>query len=658
MNIKITHSWLKEFLETDATAEEIQKYLSISGPSIERLERTKDGDYIYDIEITSNRVDTASVVGIAREAATILTRFEKKAVFKPPQFDSPVRETEAALKLTIEDPGHLCHRLLAVVMDNVSVKPSEPYVAKRLEAAGIRSLNNLVDITNYVMLEIGHPSHVFDYDRIKTHTLLLRQAKEGEPIETLDHKSYKLSTEDIVIDDGTGRVIDLPGIMGTANSVVTPDTKRIIFFIESNDARSIRRSSMRYGIRTMAATINEKSPDPEDAKKALYAGVGLYKKLAGARIASDVIDLYPHPQAPKKIETTVSYINKRIGINIPAEEMQNILTGLGFSVKNNGETLEVGVPSFRYHDINIPADIVEEVARIFGYDNLPNRLSPVKYVKQPKEMEELFVYQSRIKLFLKHLGLNEVLNYSMISEEMIVNCGFEVKNHLELANVMSEEIKYLRTSLLPSLIRDVKINEGRKETLKLFEVAKVYNPRAGDLPEEVLKVGLATTTTFADLKGIIEALFSELHLDKVSFKTANNDLFTSKQAAIYIGDKLMGKIGMLKSSYAEKNKLRSQSVLAELDFKTLVEHAHTISRYVPLHPYAIVKQDLTIKKAKAYEDLKRLAFDASSLLQKMEYVSMFKDNITLRFYFSSNKKNITEEEAKQELSKIQSVLYA
>ena len=183
MNIRITHRWLLEFLDTKATPQEIQKYLSLSGPSIERIEETPGGDFIYDIEITSNRVDTASVIGIAREAATILTRFGIPAKFKPLKVEEPTLET-TALPIEIQDSG-LCTRVLGVVMDNVSVKPSEDYIVKRLEAAGIRSLNSLVDVTNYIMMEVGHPTHVFDYDRIASHKLIIRHAKDKEKIETL-----------------------------------------------------------------------------------------------------------------------------------------------------------------------------------------------------------------------------------------------------------------------------------------------------------------------------------------------------------------------------------------------------------------------------------------------------------------------------------------
>src|SRR3989339_626053 len=347
MNTKITHSWLLEYLDTKATPLEIQKYLSLCGPSIEKVEKTQGGDYVYDVEITSNRVDTASVMGIAREAATILTRFGIKSAYKPPRLEFSKQTAETGLPLDIVDSKGLCKRIMAVVMDNITIKPSPKLIQKRLQDVGIRSLNNVVDITNYVMTEIGHPTHVFDYDRIMTHKLIIRKAKNNEEIVTLDEKKYILSSQDVIIDDGTGRVIDLPGIMGTANSVVTSDTKRIIFFLETNNATTIRRSSMRYGIRTVAATINEKNPDPLIAKTALFRGVELFKKYSGAKVAGGIIDIFPDPEKPVFITTTIDFIIKRIGIDIPEKQITDILKDLNFKVLETGNKLKLQIPSFR-----------------------------------------------------------------------------------------------------------------------------------------------------------------------------------------------------------------------------------------------------------------------------------------------------------------------
>ena len=505
------------------------------------------------------------------------------------------------------------------------------------------------------MIETGHPTHVFDYDRIMTHKLIIRKAKNNEEIVTLDEKKYLLSDEDVIIDDGTGRVIDLPGIMGTANSVVTKETKRIIFFIESNSPVAIRRSSMRYGIRTVAATINEKAPDPELVEVALIKGIDLFKEMAGAKVSGGIIDIFPKKPTNTIININLEYINKKIGVVISLEQVVKILKGLQFDVKVTKESiLNIKVPSFRRNDVLIREDIIEEIARIYGYHNLPNNLSPARYVKQPKEFEDLFVNTNKIKLFLKHIGLHEVLNYSMISLSMIHNFGLNEKQHLYLSNVLSEDIKYLRITLLPSLVKNIKTNEGRQKIMRFFELAKVYKPKTNSLPEESYKLGIALNTSFDDLKGVVEALLDELHIDQYAFNRSSSPYFSTTQAALFIKGEEVGLLGKLKPSYQESNLLSYECMLAEIDFDRLIHHVKQVSNYKPLHPFAIIKLDTSfiLSSTLSYEQFRDKAFKMSNLLNKVEVVDRYKNKVTIRLYFSSPHKNITEGEAKEALQLI------
>jgi len=618
MNIKITHNWLLEYLETDATPEEIREYLSLCGPSIESVTEVKN-DFVYDIEIISNRIDYASIRGIAREAAAILPRFGKKAKFidkKLPDINSSSKE----LELKIEDKENLCPRKLAVIME-VEIGKSPQIISDRLENCGIRSLNNLIDITNYIMLETGHPTHVFDYDRIKTGEILVRHAKKGETIFTLDGKKYVLDSSDIIFDDGTGRPIDLPGIMGLQNSVVTDTTKRIVFWIETNDPVAIRKTSMRLGIRTVAASINEKKPDTKAAGEAFVRGIALFIKNANGQILSPLYDTNPHDGSIKTLTTDYEFFSKLIGIEIGKDEINQILNDLGFDTEGSNEKiLKVKIPSYRSHDIAIRQDLVEEVARVYGYQNIPSALQPVVYVKQPKEMEDFFVFQNKIKLFLKHLGLNEIINYSMVSRSLIEFFGLDPKKHLRLTNSLSEEIEFLRTKISPSLYKNIKDNEGKKEVMRFFEIAKVYLPKTGDLPDEKYKVALAVNTNYLDLKGIIEALYNELNIE-----IELPDIITEKNGIYMI----------------------------ELDFARLVSSYREIPDYKPINPYSVIKLDktFTISEKINFAGIKTMA-SKSNLLQKIEVVTIYENKLTLRFYYSSNKKNITEEEAMIELGKI------
>lgn len=638
MNIKITYNWLLDYLDTDATPDEMQKYLSLSGPSIERVEKIKD-DYVFDVEITSNRIDTASVIGIVQEARAILPMFGKKAVLKL----NPLKEytfknivgkkhsSVLPLNIKISEPT-FCPRFTAIVISGVIIAPSPDFIKDRLVACGIKSINNVVDVSNYLMLAFGQPVHVFDYDQIKGSTMIMRESKKGERIVTLDEKEVVLPGGDIVMEDGSGRLIDLCGIMGGLNSAINAKTKNVVLFVQTYDKVKIRKTTMTTGVRTVAATFFEKGLDPERVEPTLVYGVKLLEKYAQGKIASKTYDVYPKKQKEKLLVMDYELFGKKIGVEIDKKKINDILKNLGFIIADapnqgltlrEGQTLQITVPSWRTNDINIPEDIVEEVARVYGYHNIPSALQQIVYVDQPKEMENIFVFQNRIKIFLKHLGLNEVLNYSMISESQIKEFGLDLKQHLRLANTLSKDIEYLRISLLPSLTKNMEENKGKKDILKFFEIAKVYLPTKGDLPNEVYKVGIAVNTDYYDLKGIIEAVYKELNIDETAFAEA--------------------------TAVKEKDGV----FMVEIDFQSLIDNCKLVPKYKPLHPYAIIKLDKTfeIQPHTTYAVVRQKAFQ-SKLLQKIEVVALYQNKLTLRFYYSSTERNITEEEAKAELNKV------
>jgi len=649
MNIRITYNWLLEYLDTDATPDQVREYLSLCGPSIESVEKVNN-DFVFDIEVISNRIDYASVLGIAQEAIAILPMFGKKATFKinPLKeykyknivFPEKVGHGGPTLQIKIVDPK-LCPRFTAVVIENVKIAPSPKFISERLITCGIKSINNVIDISNYLMLALGQPVHTFDYDQIKNQTMIMReslpagrQEKKGERIITLDGREIVLPGGDIVIEDGSGRLIDLCGIMGGLNSAISDKTKNVVLFVQTYDKVRIRKTIMATGVRTVASTFFEKGLDPERVEPTLVYGVELLEKYAGGKIGSKIYDIYPEKQDNKLLVLGYGLFEKKIGIKIDRKTINNILTNLGFGVRvapnkgltlAQGQTLQITVPSWRANDIDIPEDIIEEVARVYGYQNIPSVLQPIVYVDQPKEMEDIFVFQNRIKIFLKHLGLNEVINYSMISKSMIEDGELKVEDHLRLSNSISEDIEYLRISLLPSLEKNIKENQGKKDVLRLFEIGKVYLAKKGELPNEIYKVGIATNTNYSDIKGIIEAIYKELNIDDLSIP-----------------------------EIVEKNGI----FLTEIDFQFLIDNCQLVLKYKPLHPYAIIKLDKTfdlranIKFAPTtYLEIKQNAFK-SKLLQKIEVVTLYQNKLTLRFYYSSPDRNITEEEAKQELNKV------
>jgi len=629
MNIKITHNWLLEYLDTDATPNEIRDYLSLCGPSIESVNKVGD-DYVYDIEIISNRIDYASVLGIAQEAVAILPMFGKKAKLKTNPLvkykfnqifssSSPIPPQDF-LKVKILNPD-LCSRFTAVVIDNIKIGPSPKFITERLVASGIKSINNVVDISNYLMLALGQPVHTFDFNKIKDGVMTMRESKKGEKIITLDDKEVTLPGGDIVIENGTGTIIDLCGVMGGANSAISNSTRRVLLFVQTYNKEKIRKTVMTTGVRTVAATYFEKGLDEERVEATTAYGVELLQKYAGGKIASNIYDIYPAPFKGKKLVMKYDLFDKLIGIKIDRKKINQILESLGFKINyllhDRENVISVEAPSYR-----IPEDLVEEVARIYGYHNIPSVLQPSVFVDQPKDMEDLFVFQNKTKLFLKHLGLNEVINYSMISKNLILDSGLKIEDHLRLSNSISTDIEFLRISLLPSLYKNIKDNSGRKEILKFFEIAKVYLPKKGDLPDEIYRLGIAVSTDYLDLKGIVEGLCRELNISKSIFD---------------------------KDSIQEKDGI----YMIEIDLKLFIENSRVVPDYIHIHPYAVIKLDKTfdLSPRLTYEVILKVA-QQSKLLQNIEVLTLYKNRLTLRFYYSSPERNITEEEAKKELEKL------
>lgn len=651
MNILIPDSWLREYLETNATPDEIKDCLSLCGPSVESVERSSD-DFIYNIEITSNRIDCVSVYGIAREAAAILPRFGFMAKLKEINFFKPTLP-DFTLPLEILDPNKLCDRLIGIVMDGVSIGNSKPFIMDRLEKSGIRSLNNVIDITNYLMLELGHPCHVFDYDRIKTGKLILRRAKDGEKLVTFDGKECTLDEQDIIIDDGTGRIIDLPGIIGAQNSVVVPETKRIVFFIESNNPVAIRKTSLKLGIRTLAATINEKHPDPELTKLVIYKGVELYQKFANAKVTGQIINIYPNPPKHKTIVTSSRFINSRLGIELKNEEIVSILTSLQFTVKMDRDKLAVVPPTCRTFDISIPEDVVEEVTRIYGYHKLPSVLmtGSIPIPKKPKDLP----IGNKIKTMLKYWGYTETQNYSFISKALIEKARLKTSNHLKLSNPLTTEFEYMRISLIPSMLQTIANNQAYSDNLQIFELAKIYLPKNNDLPTEKSMLVISNQSDFYILKGIIEKLFDEFGIRE--YKSAKNisHFFHPLQSVNYEKQgKQLAICGAIHPEVKSSFCINNQTFLAELDINFIVEMADFIKKYTPIPPFPPMIENLTIvinpndQIGPVIEEVSK----TSKLVKKTELIDRYQNSITLRITYQRQEKNLTSEEIKTVRQKI------
>jgi phenylalanyl-tRNA synthetase beta chain len=632
MNIQILHSWLLEYLDTNATPAKIGEYLSLCGPSIERIEKCGN-DWVYDIEVTTNRVDMMSVYGIAREAAVILPQFGVKASLKPLNPVKPSTPKES-LPFILKPNEKLVTRTMAVVLNNIQNWKTPIWMKTRLEASGIRSLNAVVDITNYVMTEVGHPCHAFDYDLIKSHTIMIRESKKGEKIVGLDNKTYALPVGSIVFDDSTGAIIDLPGIMGTKNTVVNDNTKQVLFFIDNNDPIRIRKTSMTTGIRTVAATLNEKGVDPELAEIALLRGVELYKQVCQAEVASKVYDVYHKAYKPKSVQVTKTFIDERLGIEVTKARIETILKDLGFGAKWNKELLTVTVPSFRAQDVTIPEDIVEEVARIYGYHNLPSELMTGKI---PDPLPDApFDFELKTKRILQMFGGVEVYTISLVSAKDV-----DPKVALKTRNPLGSDTEYLRTSLAPSLIHAAKENSGEKESFHLFEMANVYLPRKRDLPEEkIILAGIFANTSFRNAKGVVEGLLRELHIE-YSFEVENAEYFVpNTRLSIKHAKKEIGRFGQLENG---------GNLYYQFEVEELRKAHKPMPKYKSISKYPAQVEDITlgISERMKVGDVITAIVDTDKLIADVDLKDVFENAYTFRVSYQNPQKTLTDKEVEE-----------
>jgi phenylalanyl-tRNA synthetase beta chain len=636
MNIKILDSWLKEYAKTKATPKKIGELLSLSCVSVERIEKYGSNDYTYDIEVTTNRPDLMSVVGIARETVTVLKRNGIEAEFIPPKLNQPQIPKKNLIE--IKNDPKLVNRLCAIVME-VEIAESPKIISERLEASGTRSLNNLIDITNYVMKTIGHPTHVFDFDRLASAALTIREAKKGEVIETLDEKSYSLNGGEIVAVNDKNEIVDLLGIMGLKNSVVTEKTKRILYFINNNDPVRIRKASMSLGIRTEAAVINEKNLDRTGAYEALLYGIELYQQIAKGKIISDIIDLYPNKSEEKNIEVPLEKINKVIGVSIDPAEALKFLSHLGFKAQIANGKIKVAVPSFRIGDVEIEEDIIEEIARIYGYHNLPELL-PAQTKIIPHMFTNEFYWENRAKQAMKYWGFTETYTYSMVSEGLFEG---PLEDAVEINNPLNEEFVYMRKTLVPSLLKVIADNKSR-EDVRIFEIANVYNKRARDLPEEILTIAgiiKKEKVSFYEVKGIIEALCFDLGIKNLSFKLSEK---SGNGASVYLDKEYLGEIEILDTHLID----------FEMNFALLLRHANSRKEYKPLNKFPSIVEDLSIVvdlNIKT-EDLIKDMQSQSDLITDISLKDSYKDSRTFHINYQDPERNLTNVEVSKIREKI------
>lgn len=632
MDIKIPDSWLRVYLDTNATPKQIQEALSLCGPSIERLTKIEN-DYVYHTEVTTNRVDMMSIIGIAFEAIAVLPRFGYKAKLKMDPYTETLKlKTKNKVNyLKVNIDKNLCKRFSAVLIKDVKVEKSPDWLSSKLNAVGLRSINNVVDISNYLMIEMGQPVHTFDWDKIGNSTMILRESKKGEKLTTLDNKEHELPGGDIVIEDGSGSLIDLCGIMGGANSAVDENTKNVLLFVQVYESSRIRKTSMSLAHRTDAANLFEKGLPVENVLPTLKKGIDLLEKTTGGKAEKTILDILNIRQKPTFVkfnEPIEKFVSKILGVKIEYSEIVKILKSLEIIVKSK---VLVEIPWVRQLDLVLPEDIAEEVARIYGYHNLQSEIMSGKLPENNPSTS--FKFENKIKQTLKGFGGVEVYTLSLVSKEEAGDSALKLKNPL------GSDSEYLRTSLRPSLVNATKPNSFEKNPFHLFEIANVYIQKKNDLPSEVMTLaGIFENTDFREAKGVVEALFSELNI-KTKFETMDSKFYVpSKRLIFKVGSEKIGEFGILETG----------QIYYEFQIEKLKMHTTEISKFEELPKYPPQIEDITFelpektKIGDVVQSIKQI-----ELISEAELTDIYKNSHTFRVYYQNPTKTLNDTEVEE-----------
>ena len=553
---------------------------------------------IIDLEITSNRPDCLSIVGMARETAATL-----KTSYKMPNmsFEATIKENINDI-VKVDVKNELCRRYMSRGVKNVKVGPSPAWMQEKLMDAGVRPINNIVDITNYVMLELGQPMHAFDRREIKTGNIVVEKATEGTKFVTLDEEERILDNTVLTIKDGS-EVVALAGIMGGLHSGINDDTTEVILESANFEGTNIRVNSKKLGLRTESSSRFDKDIDPNLAELAMNRACALIVELGCGEIMEGTIDVYNNVKEEGKMSVSAAWINKFLGTEISSETMKECLDSLDLKTTINGDALEITVPTFRI-DIAIREDIAEEVARIYGYNNIPATIittNTQKEAKSEKQKLDDVVVNTMISS-----GMNQSISYSFGSVKAfdMINLpqDSELRSVVRIKNPLGEDFSVMRTSILPSIMESLGRNYARNnEYARLFEIGKVYIPNEdeNELPTErnILTIGMYGDVDYFDLKGVVENLIEALGITKFSFKreSENPSYHPGKTAMLTVGKNIeVGVLGEVHPDVTENYGVDTLAYTAELDLDKLYAVANTEKSYSVIAKYPAVTRDIAL----------------------------------------------------------------
>lgn len=593
MNIQLPYSWVSDYIKTSATPKQVADILSLHSFSVEKITTTKDDDSIFEIEVTPNRYDALSIIGIARELKVLLPRCGYTCEWidgtKEVNKVNKNYPNTKAIDIVITNKD-LVTGYASVIIDNVSLRESSKIVQDRLIKSGIRPINNIVDITNYIMVELGQPMHAFDHDQIAHHKMLFRESLEGETITTLDGIKRKLPKGAILIEDGDNKIIDLCGIMGGENSAISDKTSTVMFLAPIYEKTRIRKASMYVGNRTDAALRFEKGLDQSMPEKAINKSIEMSLGNTNYIQASEVTTSLQNKTPEVQVEIDSHKICKIAGMEIDTKEIENILINLGFEIKD-GHAI---VPSWRIGDISIVEDLAEEIIRVYGYENIKGEL-PTEKIQSSKNAK-FFEIEDKIKDILKFNGFFECYTNSATTMSNV-----DKNIALLLKNPLTKNFHALRTSLIPQLIEVVDDNKGFKNVLKFFEVASVYHRNTNDdLPSQPVMLGIVTKNfDYLSLKGLLTGLYDELNLEAPESIIINEH-----------GENVLS---------------------AEINLEKLLDLRTTTPSYTPISSYNSFKEDLTliVPSEVTYSEITTQIYKTSDMVKMVSYKDLYNNCLTI-----------------------------
>jgi len=664
--MKFSYNWLQDYIQQKLPSpQKLAELLMFRSFEVEEVVKVGK-DWTLDIKVLPNRAhDCLSYIGIAKEIAAIL-KLKIKNYFKIKNLKLKI-QNNGLLSIKIENPKD-CIRYTGVIMNGVKVGESPKWMQERLVACGLQPINNIVDITNYVMLEIGQPLHAFDLDKLTAKQIVVRRAKKGESIKTLDKENtvYKLDETILVIADKE-KPIAIAGIKGGVDTAINKNTKNIIIEAANFNSVLIRRASQKLKLRTDASWRFENNISPQIIDLAQDRVAGLVQQIANGKIAGGLVEVYSKKPALKIIKLGLEAVKKLLGVEIPAKKVKSILESLGFKIKKaDTQSLIVEIPFVRL-DVETPEDLIEEVGRIFGYENISS-LPPKARLISPIINEEI-LWLKKSKVILKETGFCEAYNSSFIAETDKQIFSYNDGQLLVLENSISVLNKYLRPSLIPNLLKNVKDNFRFFDEVKLFEFGHTFKP-IGDkkvLEGKMISGALGRKTgkeeLFFELKGAVESLFEGLGINSIWFDSANvvvdssliNLFHPAKTAEIKAGDKILGFLGEIHPAILEAMGIDGAVFVFDLDFEKLATLATNEKEYLPISVFPAVLRDLAVivpLGTKVFEIEQIITMVGGDLIDDIDLFDIYageemgegKENLAFHIVYQAQDRNLSSEE--------------